>query len=582
MNKIIVSGFVAIALFGASIASAQTYYGSCLNFSSDLSYGQKGTNVTQLQNFLVGQNYPGSGSWMVTGYFGQATVAAVRDFQQAHGLPTTGAVDSSTRAAISNVTCGLPGLGGSGYVYNNNAYSYNSYGNYTTAYPYSYSSTYTYPYNNYNGYGSCGTYPYYSTCSATYGSTPHLTSLSANAVAVGSSVTIYGTGFDPNNNTVYVGGTTLSSIPSINSTSLVFTVPANVVGVVSISVGSSYGISNALTLNVGNYGYQSGGSSYYSCLTGQGGYGYSYNCPQNTGTPIVSYLSPTSGAVNTYVTVFGSGFSTTGNSVHFGNGVIGNIQSQDGYTLSFQVPTSLSGYGYQPIGLGTYNVSVSNSAGVTSNAVQFTITSLSQTSTPSISAVTGPTTLGIGVSGTWTVIVQNPGSSYLTTSVNWGDSSTYGNQSSPQTTAASGQNTLTFTHAYAAGGTYTVIFTVQNGSGQQNTSTATVYVNGTGTTGSVYLTSLSPTSGPVGTTITIQGSGFDPYNNTVHFGTGGMANVSSQNGIIRFTVPSYLSPCSLGTSGVCALYAQQVTPGSYAIYVTSPSGTSNTLTFQVQ
>ncbi len=583
INKIVVSGVVAVTLFGATIASAQTYSsmynyasgysGACVNLASDISYGQRGSNVSQLQNFLVSQNYPGGGSWMVTGYFGSATVAAVRNFQQTQGLSMTGAVDASTRSAIARVSCGT------NYNYNNN-YTL-PYNNYSNAYPYNYNGNYNY--NNYNSNQYPYNYPYnygnYNFFNS-YGATPVLTSLSVTSAPAGAPVTIFGTGFDPSNNTVYVGGTTLSNISSGNTTSLTFTVPSSTNGATSVSVGNSHGMSNALTLTVGSYGYPYNNPSPCGST-----YGYSYNCPPNTGVPIISYLSPASGSIGTYVTVYGSGFSSTGNTVHFGNGIISNLSSYDGRSVSFTVPSTVSGYGYQPIGLGTYNVSVSNSAGATSNMTPFTITSLGTTVAPTITSVNGPTSLGVGVSGTWTIAVNNPNAAYLTTSVRWGDEGTYGYQAGAAQTQVQNQATLAFTHTYYTSGTYTVTFTVSNGADQQNTSSATVYVSGSGNTGSVSLSYLSPSFGHVGTQIQIIGSGFSAIDNTLHFGNGGSQHVPSINGTtIYYTVPSYLSPCDVNivAGTACPMYAQQVTPGSYPIYVTSPSGTSNTMNFQVQ
>ena len=603
ISKIVASGIVMAALFGASVASAQSYYpsynytatsGSCVNLSSTLSYGSSGTQVSRLQSFLVSQNYPGGGSWMVTGYFGQATAAAVRDFQQAHGLPQTGSVDSSTLAAINN--CGgtsyIPGLGGIGYTapYNNqNQYQYN-YNTYPTTNPY----TYTYPTNNnynnnYNYNTGCGVYPYYTTCTNNYGTTPTLTSLSVTSATPGMQITAYGTGFDYSNNTVYVGGTTLSGIPAYGGTSLMFTVPANATNAVSVSVGNSHGTSNALTLTVqgspivcGSYPYNTncGNPTYppYPC-----GYSYGYpstNCANN-GIPTISYLSPTSGAVGTSVTVFGSGFSTSNNSVHFGNGIIANLSSFDGNSVSFTVPSTLTGYGYQPVGMGTYNVSVSSSAGVTSNSMPFTITSLGSTGAPTIVSVSGPTSIATNVSGTWSLVIQNPSGSYVTTSVSWGDTGNgYVNQAAPQTTYAQGQSTITFSHAYITSGTYTATFTVANQNGQQNTTTETIYVSGSGTTGNLSLTNLTPTSGRVGTQVMLQGNGFT-QDNTVHFGVGGTMHVPSYTGTsIYYTIPSYVSLCDV-QSGTQCFAAQQVVPGSYQLYVTNGNGTTQQMNFTV-
>jgi peptidoglycan hydrolase-like protein with peptidoglycan-binding domain len=81
MQKLIVSLVAAATLLSTGVASAQTYYsGSCgTTYTRDLTVGSRGSDVTSLQSFLVAQNYPGGGSWMITGYYGQATAAAVRN-----------------------------------------------------------------------------------------------------------------------------------------------------------------------------------------------------------------------------------------------------------------------------------------------------------------------------------------------------------------------------------------------------------------------------------------------------------------------------------------------------------------------
>lgn len=569
MNKLLVSGLVAVIAFGATIASAQTYYpysygasysGGCVNLVSDLSYGSRSGDVSSLQTFLVGQNFPGGGSWMITGYFGNATLAAVRNFQQQQGLQMTGVADAATRAAITRVSCG----------------------SYASAYPY---LSYPYNYNyNFNTYPTQNVYPYQT-------GTLALTSMSQNTGAPGTSVTLYGTGFDAVNNTVYFGTQAIPGIPSSGGTALTFTVPAYSAYTynqsVQVYVANTRGSSNTLAFTVN--AYPSYGCGYQSYQYGyQYGYNYNYNnCNQyqppynNIQSPAITYISPTSGAVGSSVTVFGSGFSMTGNTVHFGTGIITNLQSPDGHSVSFIVPSQLTGYGSQVVTLSTYQVSVTNSAGFTSNATPFTVTSLGQTAAPTISSVNGPTTLQTGVSGTWTVQVNNPGGSYLTTAVTWGDENTYGYAAAqPQTSILQGQTILTFTHIYYTGGVRTVTFTVTNASGQSNTTSATVSVTGTGGTNAVSLSSLAPSSGAVGTQVTIYGTGFS-LGNTILFGTGAITNAYSQNGTtLVFTVPAYLTPYCVPNM-YCAQYAQQVTPGQYNVSVQNQNGTSNSLVFRV-
>jgi hypothetical protein len=600
MNKLLASSVIALTLASASAASAQSYYGpsygispmstysgGCVNLTGDLAFGAKGSQVTHLQNFLVAQNYPGSGSWMVTGYFGQATLAAVRDFQQTQGLPTTGIVDAGTRAAISNASCRMPGtLLGQGNAYN---WNWNAY---TPTYP-NYGAFPSYPSNYYGqvaggfGYGSCGTFPYFYSCQ-NYNSAPTLSSLSATSGTPGTPITVYGSGFDAISNSVYVGGTTLSNVPSANGSMLTFNLPSVTGGAVSISVGNSRGTSNALTFNVIGVPGPCGAYPYENCTYPTYPPTYPptqpcatpYNCPQ--GQMSINYLTPQSGAVGTNVTIFGYGFTSSNNTVHFGNGIIANLRSFDGTSLSFSVPSTLSGFGYQPIGLGTYNVSVTNGWGSTSNPVPFTITALSGSNATSITNVTGPTSLGVGQGGTWSLTLNVGGSSFTSVSVDWGDTGFgYMGAGTPQIVTGAGAQTITFTHVYQNQGTYTITFTASNQSGQQNSATATISVGGT-SAGSVTLSSIAPTSGHVGTQIILSGSGFTS-DNTIHFGTGGMMHAYSQNGTtLYYTVPSYLSPCDVTPQGgVCAQYLQPVLPGSYPVYITNSAGATQQLTFQV-
>jgi hypothetical protein len=208
------------------------------------------------------------------------------------------------------------------------------------------------------------------------------------------------------------------------------------------------------------------------------------------------------------------------------------------------------------------------------------VTSLGTTGNPTISSVNGPNSLGVGVTGTWTINVNTPGSGYSTVSVTWGDTGNgYVNQAAPQQVYG-GSQTLTFTHAYYASGTYTVTFTLSNQYGQSTSASATVQVTGSGSAGTVSLTSMSPTSGRVGTQIALTGSNFTS-DNTVHFGVGGTVHVPSYNGTtIYFTVPSYISQCDVMPGTQC-FAATPVTPGVYQVYVQNSLGQSTMQNFTV-
>ena len=55
------------------------------------------------------------------------------------------------------------------------------------------------------------------------------------------------------------------------------------------------------------------------------------------------------------------------------------------------------------------------------------------------------------------------------------------------------------------------------------------------------ITAVSPTSGPIGTLVTVRGTGFAAQNNAVKFGRGYIRGLSSSDGTtIRFSVPEGL------------------------------------------
>jgi len=231
--------------------SYPSYGYGCMYILTDLSYGSRGSEVLSLQQFLVNQGYPGTGSWMLTGYFGDATQAALRTFQASRGFLQSGVADAATRAAIMHVSC-LVGQGG---------------------YPYSYQ--YQYPYTSYP------------------------------------------------------------------------------------------------------YGYQYPYQHQYQ-------YPYTYPC--------------------------------------------------------------------------TYPYSMYCDQGA------------------SVASVTGPNSLPVGATGTWTLNLTSYGNQYITTSVRWGDEHLYGYSPLSQMQYPQVSQTLTFTHSYAQRGTYTIVFTVRGASGRENTASATVYV----------------------------------------------------------------------------------------------------------
>lgn len=416
---------VTCAPFVPNMAFADT---GCVSVYRTLSRGSRGADVTRLQQFLSVQGYPGSGSWMITGYYGAATVTAVYDFQATHGLSQTGVVDSATSAALNSVSCG------------------------------------------------------------------------------------YGT-VVPQTGVIYQSVTT----PAYTS----------------------------------SYGYT---------------------------TPTLFSISPNSGASGTTVTVTGTGFTSTNNTVSFGSVTIPNITSLDGRTISFVVPQYLNGSVYGQIALGTYNLTVTNGAGYTSNAQSFTISGYGANSIPSIVSMTGPSSLGLGQSGSWTIAMNNPGMNTATIVVTWGD----GNSSSQQFAAYQSNQTMTLSHTYNSVGTFVPTVAIVSSIGAPSvSSTAVTVTNWNGNATSPSITAISPNVARVGTSVTLFGTNLSGSNTILFNGTGALYNAYSQNSnSISFVVPSSISAyCAAGQA--CPQYAQVITPGTYSISITNQNGTSNSVPLTV-
>ncbi len=82
---------------------------ACIDLTVDLTYGQTSSNVTTLQQFLVEEGFL---TVAPSGYFGNATLNAVKAFQTQKGILSSGYVGPITRAAIKTAS-GCTGSAGS-------------------------------------------------------------------------------------------------------------------------------------------------------------------------------------------------------------------------------------------------------------------------------------------------------------------------------------------------------------------------------------------------------------------------------------------------------------------------------------
>ncbi|MDB5254983.1 MAG: beta-propeller repeat protein [Candidatus Nomurabacteria bacterium] len=95
------------------------------------------------------------------------------------------------------------------------------------------------------------------------------------------------------------------------------------------------------------------------------------------------------------------------------------------------------------------------------------------------------------------------------------------------------------------------------------------------------IASISPAIGTIGSTVTVNGSGFTS-SSIVHFSIGAVPAVVGNNGTtLTFTVPEYIGPYCKPTMA-CLMYAQILSNGTFDVSVENANGsTSNTVQFVI-
>ena len=225
--------------------------------------------------------------------------------------------------------------------------------------------------------------------------------------------------------------------------------------------------------------------------------------------PVIASFTPASGPIGTTVTINGSNFSTTpeNNTVKFGNvqaAVISSTETQ----LTVTVPTMGSG-GYQ------ISVTVNSMTGYSNEPFNIIIPQ------PVISSFT-PASGPIG-----TTVTIN-GSNFSTTPGN--NTVNFGNIQA--TVISSTETQITVTVPTMGSGGYQLSVTVNSMTGYSNEPFNIIILQ-------PVINSFTPSSGIVGTTVTINGSNFSttPENNIVRFGNIQATVISATETQLTVTVP---------------------------------------------
>lgn len=185
------------------------------------------------------------------------------------------------------------------------------------------------------------------------------------------------------------------------------------------------------------------------------------------------------------------------------------------------------------------------------------------TTTPAKNAVTvkdvtGPTALSVGEDGSWTVDAKSSASTTLSYSVTWGDEN-----AQPAMMAATAKrvsSSATFTHSYAAAGTYTATFTVTDSNGRTDSKDVKVHVSDAAAV--AHVDSAAPTSGMASSTVTLTGTGFTDATKVTVGGHEASDLSVTDDSTLTFTVPS-------------------IKAGDYNIRVWNDAGRSNAVAFTV-
>ena len=275
---------------------------------------------------------------------------------------------------------------------------------------------------------------------------PSITSLTPNTGAIGSSIVIAGSNFGPSqgNGSVSFNGTSATTITNWGASSITATVPTG-----------------ATTGNV--------------VVTAAGGVASSGVTFTVTSAPSITSLTPNTGAVGSSIVIAGSNFGPSqGNgSVKFNGTSATTITSWGASSITATVPT----------GATTGNVVVTAAGGVASSGVTFTVTAAP--SITSLSPASGAVGVSVTITGTNFGVGQGTGSvSFNGTSV----------------TPLSWSATSIVVEVPAGATTGNVVVTAAGGVASSGTNFTVLPTPS--------ITSLSPTSGTVGASVTITGTNF--------------------------------------------------------------------------
>jgi len=272
--------------------------------------------------------------------------------------------------------------------------------------------------------------------------------------------------------------------------------------------------------------------------------------------PAITSFTPASGPVGTSVVISGSNFSGTTSLTLNGQAITGYVVNAAGTTITFTVPA----------GASTGLLTVTTPAGTVSSTSAYAVTNaqlaVSQNGTAypnngssfnfgtqAVNVTSAPVTFTLTNAGTGPLTISN-----MSTTGNFAISGTV-----PTTVAAGSTATVAVTFTPTAAGAQSGTLSITSSLG-----TYVVNLTGTGVYPAPTFSGINPSSGPVGTTVTVTGTNFVAGSTTVTLnGTPVTGVVVAANGnSFTFVVPAG------ATSG--------------SVTITTPGGSTSSSSFCVQ
>jgi len=434
-KQIIAAGFFSLALLFPAFSGAQAQmmqpqaaYDRCAVFNRDFGFGSRnrhdGDDISALQQYL---------GISPTGYFGSLTRAKLRAFQASRGISATGYFGPLTRQSIVTLMCGQQQ--DQAPVISSVSPSSGTVGSQATIAGSGFSNSQNYVLID--GGTSGGAISSYDGANLTF-TIPNSVGAPCNLFTSGMACPMYARLITPGTHTISVqtangtsnsvqftvtgpacayGNCGTNQPPVINGGNFPTTLTVNQTGTWTVNASDPENGSLNYSVNWGdngqcNYPYTCGIASPSAAIQQASTFTHSFANPgtytitftvtdsaglsaQTTtsvlvtsqipaGAPSLSYLSPSSGTPGTYVTIYGTGFAPSGNTILFnGNAIVSestggtDFSSSNGTTLTFRIPygatiqcPSNAICAQPPYQAGNYSVVISNSYG-TSNSLTF-------------------------------------------------------------------------------------------------------------------------------------------------------------------------------------------------------------------